>query len=441
MKKFYMLTLACTMCCVAICHAQTRFWVGPSNGNWNNMTNWSDGTNSPASVPNSSTSVAIFNQGTALVNVDIPTLTLQSLVVTSNTTAKLYTSANTVLNLLSQTTSDYALRIDAGCRLEDSVSADVPFSLYLNTGAKAVINGTLYLGGHASVSSPANGPSLRLPATTTPAYKVDVNGSLIVSNKGWLNFPTTTTNFLFFNAGSEYRIARDGLGSPRATWAASSTIRITGTVATAPLIDGPSATTIGNLVFDCPGMSTDLGWALKPNLNIAGNFQILNTNNKNLIIADNSSTTAMTYTVGLDLQIGANAWVTLGNNNVGSNRDVTLQVDGNYNQSGGKFDLRGSNIVAATLPTSLKIRGNFIQSAGTFGCPSPATGTDLFVVELNGTTNQLIDLSSNTIDNAANQVTLKMNNTNGATLVKSLSVGKINWSTNKGIITGSTGIG
>lgn len=440
MKKIYMLTMACTLCCVAICHAQTRYWVGPSNGNWSNTANWSDGVTSGVSVPNSATSVAIFNQGSALVNVDIATLNLLSLVVTNNTTARLYTSATTVLNLLSTTTSDYALRIDAGSRLEDSVSANVPFSLYLNTGAKAVINGTLYLGGHSSVTTTTNGPSLRLPGTS-PAYKVDVNGSLIVGNKGWLNFLPSTTNFLFFNAGSEYRIARDGLYSPRATWDPASTIRVTGTVNTAPIIDAAAVPVIGNLVFDCPGMALDLGWSLITNLTINGNFQVLNTNNKNLVLANSISTSDLLYTVGGNFEVGANAWVTLGNSNPGGDRNVTLQVNGNYNQSGGKFDLRPSAFTTTSLTTAIKIKGNFVQSAGTFLCSSPSTGTDLFVVELNGSTNQLIDLSSNTIDNAANQVTLKMNNVNGATLAKSLSVGKINWSGNKGIITGSTGIG
>lgn len=440
MKKIYMLTMACTLCCVAICHAQTRYWVGPSNGNWSNTANWSDGVTSGVSIPNSATSVAIFDQGPALVNVDIATLNLLSLVVTNNTTARLYTSATTVLNLLSTTTSDYALRIDAGSRLEDSVSANVPFSLYLNTGAKAVINGTLYLGGHSSVTTTTNGPSLRLPGTS-PAYKVDVNGSLIVGNKGWLNFLPSTTNFLFFNAGSEYRIARDGLYSPRATWDPASTIRVTGTVNTAPIIDAAAVPVIGNLVFDCPGMALDLGWSLITNLTINGNFQVLNTNNKNLVLANSISTSDLLYTVGGNFEVGANAWVTLGNSNPGGDRNVTLQVNGNYNQSGGKFDLRPSAFTTTSLTTAIKIKGNFVQSAGTFLCSSPSTGTDLFVVELNGSTNQLIDLSSNTIDNAANQVTLKMNNVNGATLAKSLSVGKINWSGNKGIITGSTGIG
>jgi hypothetical protein len=436
MKKFYMLTIACTLCCIAICHAQTRYWRGPANGNWNNTANWSaDGISTGASVPNGTGFIAIFDQGSPLVNVDITPLNLLSLVVTNNTTAKLYTSSATNLLLNGTTTTNYALRIDAGSRLEDSVSADVAFNMELNTGARGLIDGTLYLGGHPSVTVASNGPSLKLPFTTSPAYRMDVNGTIIIGNKGWINTATSSTNFLFFNAGSEYQIARDGSYSPRATWAAGSTIRVTGTVNTAPVIDGPAVLNIGNLVFNCPAMANEIGWSLPTNMSIQGNFQVLNTNNQNLVLANSLSGATNTYTVNGNFQISGNSWVTLGNNNAGADRNVVLQVNGNYNQSGGKFDLRGAAITSATQPTELKIKGSFIQSAGTFGCASTATGTDLFVVELNGTSNQLIDLSSNTIDNAGNQVTLRMNNVNGATLAKPLSVGRINWSTNKGIIT------
>jgi hypothetical protein len=65
-----------------------------------------------------------------------------------------------------------------------------------------------------------------------------------------------------------------------------------------------------------------------------------------------------------------------------------------------------------------------------------STATELFVVELNGTVNQNVSLSSGNIDNATNQVTLRLNNTAGATLLTPLAVGKISWnSASKGNLT------
>ncbi|WP_127130232.1 hypothetical protein [Pseudoflavitalea rhizosphaerae] len=436
MKKLYMLTLACTLCCIATSHAQTRYWVGPVNGNWSNPANWSDGSVSGVSVPNGGTYVAIFETGAPVVNVDITSISLLSLIVRNGVTAKIYSSSTATITASGTGSPDYALLIETGSRLEDSVSADVPFNFELSNGSRTLIDGTWYFGGHNSVSLPSNGPYFTLPSAS-PTYRMDVNGSLIIGNKGWMNTPTNSTNFLYFNANAELWIARDGLYTPRATWAPTSTIRITGSVTGAAAINGLTTFSIGNLIFDCAGMANEIGWALPRGLTISGNFQVLNTNNNNLVLAFSFAGpgTAPEYLVNGSFEIGNNAWVTLGNNNNSLDKASSLQVDGDFVQSGGRFDLRGSAITAATQPTVLKIKGNFVQSAGTFGCASEVTGANLFVVELNGNAPQNVDIASNTIDNSTNQVKLRMNNVNGAALLKPLTTGQLEWTGSNGIIT------
>jgi hypothetical protein len=434
MKKIYMLTAACTLCCIAICHAQTRYWRGPVNGNWNSTANWSaDGVSTGASIPNGASSIAIFDQGAPVVNVDLGAISLLSLVVTNNITAKLYTSIASTITASGNGSPNYALRIDAGSRLEDSVATDVPFNFSFSNAAGAQINGTWYFGGHSSVTIGSNGPHFSLPAASGAGNTVSVGGTVIIGNKAWVNVTNASINYLFFNAGSEFRIDRDGSSTPRATWASSSTIRVTGSVTGAPGIAGPNNFSIGNLVFDCAGMANEIAWSLPLGMTIAGNLQVLNTNNNNLVLA-NGVTPDLNYVVNGDFLISGNSWVTLGNNNNLIDNICRLQVNGNFIQSGGRFDLRAASNISVTKPTELKIKGSFTQTAGTFGCASPATGANLFVVELNGASSQNVDLASNSIDNATNQVKLRMNNGSGAVLVKPLSVGRLEWTGSNGII-------
>lgn len=438
-----MLTVACTLGCIAISHAQTRYWRGPVNGNWNNTANWSDGTVTGVSVPNGASAVAIFDQGTPVVNVDIATIDLLSLVVTNNITAKLYSAVDVHMYLRGTGGSNYALRVDANSRLEDSVSANVGFNMDIVGGAAALVNGTWYLGGHASAVGALKGPFFTLPTVAGAGTRLDVNGKVIIADKGFVNSNNASRNYLFFNANSEFLITRDGGAVPPATWVSNSSIHITGGQIAVATINGPATFSIGNLIFDCPNLANDVNWQLPTGMTVAGNLQVQNTNGKNLTLAYSfaGAPASLNYTVNGNFELSGNSWVTLGNNNNLSDKSCVLQVNGNFTQSAGRFDLRGANITAATLPTTLKIAGNFTQTAGIFGCASPVTGIDLFVVELNGSGTQLVDLSSNTIDNSGHQVTLRINKTAGtASMQKALGVGRLSWTGSRGIINGNNNI-
>lgn len=441
MQKFYVPAVVCMLCCTLISNAQDRYWVGTSGGNWNNASNWSatSGGSGGATVPNGSSFNVTFNQA-AHVLVDIsPTITLNTLTVTGNATARLYTHTAATITLNSNNTGAPALKIDAGSRLEDSCGANVPFIMEFANGAKGLIDGTWYFCGNSSVTG-SNGATFRLPNVSGAGNRIDINGTIQFKNNTLTPLPSFGAQYLFFNSGSEFWLDRNGGSSPRATWHSAANIRVTGVTTTFPSIAVPSNPgTIGGLIIDCPNMANDLGAGLTNHLIIGGDLQVLNTNNKALTLAVTSGTVgSVDYQVNGNFLISGNTIAVLGNPN--TDKEYFMQVNGNFTQTGGTFLLRAPALPAVTItqPTTLKLKSAFNQTGGTFGstCPLISTVSEFFVVELNGSSPQTVHAASGTIDNTEHQVTLRLNNAAGASLSSPLSVGKISWaSSNKGVLT------
>ena len=444
MKKFYVIIVAC-LASVTLIHAQTRFWVGPSGGsggNWNDNNNWSttSGGAGGASFPNGASFDVVFNQN-ALVNVNIDVISLNTLTVTNSVTAKLFvtTSGSGFPDITLNSTSliTPGLRIDAGSRLEDSCATNgIFFTTTFAPGAKGLINGTWYFVGGPGV---ANGCTFQIPAASALGNRIDVNGTIQFKD-GTLspNPPNSGHEYLFFNSGSVFWIDRNGGNSPRATWHANATILVTGAVSALPSINIGSSIDIGNLVFNCPAVSPAIaGWSLANNMVIKGNLQFLNTNNKIIVLSANGGATPndFNYTVNGNFDISGTSRVALANAST-VNKTATWQIDGNLNFGGTSFDFQISNNVLNN-PVTLRVRGHVNHTAGTFGSSGNVTSTttDLYVLELDGAGNQIIT-STGTINNANNEVTLRMNNTAGATLAAPLTVGKISFNSgNKGRLT------
>jgi len=437
MKQLYLLLTVC-LCYATATNAQTKYWIGlPAGANWNDPNNWSNtsGGSPGVDVPNGNTYNVIFNQ-TALVNVDLTSINLNSLTVTNNATARLYTPAvGSIITLFSTNTAAPALQIDLGSTLEDSCSAaGTEFITRFANNSQGLVNGTWSFSGVPAVSTPSPLPAgiayARFPVATTNTNLVRVNGTIKLANDNSY-FDCSVPAYMYFENGSKYWVARSGGIVPRATWHANSTILVTGTVFAGPNLGLPAAGQgIGNLVVDCPNVSSGSTSFLFPTtLQINGNLQILNTNNANMMIGSSSGgSPTVTYTVQGNLEIGPNSFVTLGGTNLGYS--FAMQVNGNYVQTGGTFNLR-NNTGTVTQPTVLSVKGNFNQSGGTFGClnTTVSTATELFVVELNGTSNQQVSSSTGSINNSSNEVVLRLNNAAGATLLTPLAVGKISWNT------------
>ena len=456
MKKFYV-SFLCLLITV-LTYAQTNlYWIGPSGGDFDNGNNWSlSSGGAPAGViPNASHNI-IFNTN-ALVRIDINSITVNAVQVMNNSNVTLYTAvaagAPVTFTANSANPGNPALNIAAGSSLTDSIATDASFIFDFPVGARGVVNGNWIFTGNAALP-PTNGAMMTTTqdGAGTNHARVDVNGPgmMVIRDHGIspaVNGSSSAVT-LFFNNNALFLHMRNGGSIPKATWAATSTIHIGGVVDILPIINTPTNPhSIGNLVLNAPSMSTanpnGLGWLLPNDLTILGNFRLLNTNNTLVSLATNVGDPSLpaSYTVNGNLEIGNGANIAFANPS--TDREYMIAVLGNYVQTGGAFSLRNdpaSGPIAITQPTTMKLAGNFNQTAGTFTTNATATSTalDLYVLEMNGTGAQSITSSSNTINNATHQVTLRMNNASGVTLNSPLETGRLSFnSANKGILTTS----
>lgn len=433
MKQLYLLLTVCLYCSLNT-NAQTKYWIGSPGDNWNDAANWSDnpGGLPGADVPNGAGYNVIFNQAATVV-VDIAHINLHSLSVTADGTTRLYTTAPSTIVLHSTNTAAPALLIAASSTLVDSAAAGSgDFIVRFANGAKGTINGNWYFTGLTGGTAYAD-----FPATSGHGNLVEVTGTIkLVSTSGHIE--CNQPEYLYFGDGATYWVARNAGVIPRAGWHANSTILVTGSTTSLPSGIGlpPAGQGVGNFVFDCPGLTVSNTFQIPHGLVFYGDMRILNTNNTNIGLGATTGSAPVNFTVQGDFELSPNANVTLGGNSHSYN--YNMQVNGSFIQTGGSFYLRNNTGTGLTLANTLSVAGNITQTAGTFGClnTSVSTSIDLFVLELNGSANQTVAFSSNTIDNATNQVTLRVNNPNGATLTTPLSVGKISWSSaNQGILT------
>src|SRR2546423_1820250 len=425
MKKCYTLTFLCALASLAF--SQNRYWVGPSSGagsNWNNTTNWSatSGGAGGASVPNSTGFNVIFDKQ-AVVNIDLASILLNSIKVTNNKTGILFTSAGTTISVNSSAAGNEGLVIDAGSILVDSASANQDFEFNFAPGSRGEINGDWQFGG----ASGSGGSPFFTADQAGSVVNVNNNARIIFRyNGGGVGTPSTC----FFQNGSFILFEQDGGVTPTAFFAPNSTIRVTGNVNYATTLSGNPAA-IGNLEYNCPGLVTDVSMGMIDATIIKGYFKILNTNNHELRLQSNNAIGTpippATATITGNVEISGNSRVAISYDE----RPYFLQVNGNFIQSAGTFSLQSWN--TTTGLSSLRLKGNFMQTGGTFTANSTATNnsSSLFVLELNGTGVQHLSASSGNIDNAGNQVALKLNNPAGIILDLPLAAGRIQFVSGK----------
>ncbi|HYF31318.1 MAG TPA: T9SS type A sorting domain-containing protein [Chitinophagaceae bacterium] len=423
MKKCYTIVLLCLISAITAT-AQTRYWVGPAGeagSNWNNTANWSASSGGPGgeSVPNGAGFDVIIDQTRSII-VDLAAITLNSLKVTNNATGVLHTNISSDITLNSSSAVNPALDIDAGSTLRDSITASASFRVLFASNARGEIDGDYRLGANPSIVGSTNVNF----ETTASGVVVNVNstGRVIFGAGGGAVGTAATLNF---NAGSFLIFDRNGGITPTANFNTTSTIWIIGNTTNATTLSGSPAV-VGNVHYESPGLTpATVNLLLNNGTIIKGNLRILNTNTRKLILTTSPvGASPVVVNVQGNMEVTGNSVVTIGNN---SNRPINFQVDGNFTQSSGTVSLQDNNSTAFT--TTLLLRGNFTQSGGTFTAASTASSAsaNLFVVELNGSSNQNVSVSSGTIDNAANQVALRMNNAAGATLLTPLAVGRMDF--------------
>ncbi|MDI3320823.1 T9SS type A sorting domain-containing protein [Pinibacter soli] len=389
-------------------------WTGATGGSWNVASNWST-----ASVPGSGDNVTFNTSVTVVMNGLL--INIASLNVTSNSTVVFTSNAITDINVSASTN---ALAVGSGSSLKIFTSGDNELHVSLVSGASGVINGTFIM--EADTDPVANfGSTLSVNSGATLA----VNGTVTVNPHG-LFLETTGTN-VSFNAGSNYIHARDRGLIPQATWDVASTIQVTGSINDLPTFPGTNLS-LGNLYINCPNILNAFPYSynlhLYDNTTIKGDLQVLGFNSLTVILLANSGSPTNLVTVNKNFVLSTNATVQLSSteNDGTKDADYTLQVNGNYVQSTGTFSLQENDNVTGT--SKLGIKGNFNQTGGQFTSSSIATSSskNLFVVELNGNAAQTITSSSGVIDNANNQVALRLNNTSGGvSLNNALQVGRL----------------
>jgi hypothetical protein len=437
MAKLYAFLISCVLS-IGLLSAQTAFyWVGPTSGNWNDANNWSttSGGAGGAGVPTDITHNVIFDTD-ALVNVDISP-NLLSITVTNSSYATLRAFIDVNITLNSTVQASPALKIDVGSTLEDSSAANIDFFTTIAPGAKATVDGT-WVFNSVPLSGGSQGAILKLPGVMALGNRLDVNGKIYVGFNCIVDSNPRGEEYIFYNAGSEFHIHKNGHVVPFATWDENSTIRITGNQSSATRLPTTTTISIGNLIYDNPGLITSVSFGFIA-ATVKGNLDILNTGGRELILSGGGTagTSFVTNTIMGDLNISGNSRVVVSNNDA-NNKTIHFRIEGDLNAAGLSFNLQ-KNIVANTgSPTVMFVGGNINHSAGVFTSSGTVinNSSHLFVIELNGTAKQFISSVTGNFDNANNQVTLRMNNAAGAELLTPLAVGRVAFGTaNRGRIT------
>lgn len=481
MNKNCLLFTLCLLTSLLV-SAAPRYWVGPSNGNWNNPANWSATRGGPgnAGVPQAQDAVTFLEE--ALVNIDVsPTIT--SLMIGDFDASVLGEFGSKPVRFYASTPITFTIRnflqILYNTTLKDSTSADVPFNFVFNgaTAAHAEVYGKWVFEGGTPVS-PGNGPTL----TAQQGSRVEVSSLLAASARGGgriilknnTSDITSNPSSLRFTIDSYFQLDNNPGGAiPDAYWDGditsprptslgmfqfpAATILISGNT-NGVLRHLASKIAYGRVVVDLTALAADASLALPSGSRISSNLEILNTNNHTLtLLAPTDSSGNVQVGVGTTHNgTGFGGYLVIsGNNtkvalaratNAAPSTSYLLELTKGFTQSGGNFSLQDAD--EATGSSILGIRYDLIQTGGTFFTNSTATGSGTkFMVIMNDPalslgypevlrTSKIISMSSGTIDNGRGMVTLGVNHsvyffpaipdeTNGVTLARPLTVGKL----------------
>jgi hypothetical protein len=305
-------------------------------------------------------------------------------------TAKTFTNNGTVNNNLTITFTGKLVNTSA---INNSSSGTLTLVAAANTNSGTITNqGTFLLSATTTTTftntgTIINSGTITNSSTSTSAF---VNNSpAVINNSGVIT--TGGSSYFKFNASSTYRhnfiSSSSAIGKiPVATWAATSTCEIiaygNGTVL-------PTSTefpnqTFGNFIWNNSTQPTDINLNGRL-LTIGGNFTVQNTYGSKLILR-NTTGNSTAVNGSLNIPSTGNLVLTDGAGTSGSSNH-TLTVNGNFNLTGGSFDLTSNPVTGANGNGYLNVGGNFVHTAGTFSKSGVTNGT----VTINGTIAQTIE--------------------------------------------------
>ena len=444
MKKFYV-SIVVLFFVIGSASAQSFYWIGGANGDWTNTANWSatQGGSAGIAYPQALAD-NVFFPANATVHLNT-SISINSVSVTGTNTNVVITAVGGLAlpRTITVNSTSAGLNIAAGCKLEHSATGGTEFKFAFVPGAQGAINGDWYFTGDVDLDNVAY---FELPLSgASTALNVNNGGSITIGTKAFIA-PNETTgdDFLIFNAGSSLNLLGNGPVVPVANYNAASIINITGiTDASVSFEEGGS---VGIINYNCPlqnNGSAPLYLALLT-FSVDGNLNILNTNNNELALLSYISTTGLPSrdaTIKGNLNIQGTSVVAVAHND-GPDIPNNLTVNGNVVANGTSLSIHSGPFIT-TSPSRLIVKGNIQHTAGSLSALSTITDetTGLYILELGGSVAQTISSVTGSFDNAAHQVTLRMNNAAGATLLTSLQVGRIDFSSaNKGVLTTNANI-
>jgi len=215
---------------------------------------------------------------------------------------------------------------------------------------------------------------------------LSVNGQVV--NTGSITINDTNLSAVNFNSGSTYEHNQSNGTVPEATWSASSTISINiGSSNSSPTnLDQ----TFGNFIWNSSSQTSTTNMSLSGSTTIVqGDFSVLNTNNRVLVISTGS---------GVTLQVDGNVVIS-GTSRLAltSSGSVTLIVAGSFTYTSSQ-----SSFLATSGTGTLSVDGNVEVSSGTLQANSNSvlnfTGSSVQSFTAGGTfTNVAFDINGGAI--------------------------------------------
>jgi hypothetical protein len=401
MKQFICGLLLTTVLSIAG-FGQSRYWVGVSGGAWSAVGNWSatsggaGGAGAPTSVQD-----AIFDNGfSGTVSYDAGTITVNSLTVKSpaNVTLSLPGSTGRTLTCNNGGSATPALDVESGATLTLTTTTNsATFTLTFAGVSNGRINGTFICAG--AVSGGNGGRIDASSALGTGLLTVNGTYRMNIGSSNMLGLTSTLT----FAAGSLFEVNKNGGTIPTATWNASSTINIIGSTSSAPT--HLSSAAYGNIIYNCPGQSSNINFSMPTNMVVQGDLKILNTNGLTFRIATTINNVSVNDSLVID---GTNTTLSLGNNSTGLSKLTVAH----FYQTGTNTTV---NLEESSGDSKLAVLNHFTQSAGTI----TETGVgNRDTIEFSGTANQNITVSGS----ITQTVDIHIKNAAGVTLASDVTL-------------------
>jgi hypothetical protein len=399
-----LLTIFTLLCCVVLMTTAAWgqvTWTGTAgDGLWTSATNWSG-----SAVP-TSTDIVQFNNGGTLTITAVPTVTIQQLILSNNTTVNLQAgAAATVLTIGGGTGTD--LVVPSGSAL--NINGTNTMKILVATGATGSISGSMLFSGavHNLDATDASGITFNNGATFT--YNPGSTSGNAFTNAG-------TANAIIFASGSSYIYFSGanpfGLAAPssKVTFQTGSLYSHQATVNGTPsfsnrtyadveikstfavwTVTGGSAVSINNLTITSGTLNfnmTGTSSSIKGNITVASgatlNFAPASASSVNL-----NGTVAQTISGAGTITATVNSTLVVNNSNgVTLNHDLTLP--GTLTLTSGTLSL-GANILAlngtlgGTATNLSTISASSLVFAGTTAITIPSSVTALNNLTVNNT--------------------------------------------------------